>query len=103
MLILIRSVYSMLCFSREARIPYEAVVIVEPPMHDKKLRDDNYDDRTGHIKLLVKAVSMQRSQHDSRVTAYEWMAKRSPWKVWDDRVRRSFVVSKFPPPKSTRH
>ncbi|KAI0685401.1 Alpha/Beta hydrolase protein [Cytidiella melzeri] len=95
-------VYSMLCFPTDAHIPYEAMVIIEPPMHDKQLRDENYADRTGHIKLLTKAVAMQPSDFDTREKAYEVMCKRMPWKICDDRSRRLFVNNGMRPKDQSR-
>ena len=83
----------MLCFRPETRIPYESMIIIEPPMNDRQLRDEHLEDRTRHMALLAKAVGSQRTEFESREAAYEWMRKKSPWKIWDDRVLRIFVVS----------
>lgn len=85
----------MMCFKPEIRIPYKSMIVIEPPMNDRQLRDEHYEDRTRHMALLAKAVGAQRSTFDSREAAYEWMCKRSPWKIWDDRVRRIYAVSVF--------
>ena len=82
----------MMCFSDEERIPYKALVIIESPMLDKQCFDDHLEDRIAHLSLLEKAIAAQRSKYDSREAAYEWISKRGPWKVWDDRSRQICVV-----------
>ena len=61
-------------------------------MIDRQVFHDNIEDRQRQISMLTKAISAQRNQWDSRAAAYEWFAKRFPWKAWDDRVLRIFVV-----------
>ena len=85
----------MLCFKSETRNPYKSMILIEPPMNDRQLRDEHLEDRTRHMALLAKAVGSQRTEFDSREAAYEWMRMKNPWKIWDDRVMRIFVVSDF--------
>ncbi|OJA20172.1 hypothetical protein AZE42_08162 [Rhizopogon vesiculosus] len=85
------TMYSTKCFSGLPRVLYEAVILVEPPMIDRQVYQDNLEDRKRQIGMLTKIISAQRSQWDSRVAAYEWFAKRFPWKAWDDRVLRIFI------------
>lgn len=84
--------YSTKYFSGSLRVPYEAVILVEPPLIDRRVFHDNIEDRQRQTSMLTKAISAQRNQWDSRAAAYEWFAKRFPWKAWDDRVLRIFVV-----------
>lgn len=80
--------------SSETRAPYEGIIIIEPPMLDRKLLEDNYNERMGAIAMISKMVSLQQGQFASRAAAYEILrtAKRGPWKRWDDRSCRILVV-----------
>ncbi|KAH7883381.1 Alpha/beta hydrolase family-domain-containing protein [Phlebopus sp. FC_14] len=83
--------YSTKCFSGSQRVPYEAIILVEPAMIDRKVFQDNIKDRERQTSILTKATAAQRNQWDTRVTAYEWLSKRFPWNRWDERVRRILV------------
>jgi len=83
--------YSTKYFSGLPRVPYEAFILVESPMIDRQVYQDNLEDRERQIAMLTKVLSARRNQWDSRVAAYEWFAKRFPWKAWDDRVLRIFI------------
>ncbi|KAI0341089.1 hypothetical protein BDW22DRAFT_321847 [Trametopsis cervina] len=87
----VAGVLSMMYSPVEKPIPYAAMVIVEPPMHDRKVLEDNYKERTTHNKVVLKAVLGQRSQFESREAAYAWLSTHSPWKAWDERVRKLYV------------
>ena len=93
MTLVLTSAHSMACFKPETQIPYKAMILIEPPMSDRQLREEFAEDRRQHMAFLAKSVGSQRSEFESREAAYEWMCKRNPWKVWDDRVKRLFVVS----------
>lgn len=84
--------YATKCFSESPRIPFEAVVLVEPPMIDRQVFHDKIEDRKRQISMLTKVISTQRNQWDSRAAAYEWFVTRFPWKGWDDRVLRIHIV-----------
>ncbi|KIJ58734.1 hypothetical protein HYDPIDRAFT_184168 [Hydnomerulius pinastri MD-312] len=83
--------YSTIYFPAPQRVPYEAIILVEPAMIDRKVFQDNLKDRERQISMLAKAIAGQRNQWDTRIAAYEWLSKRFPWNGWDDRVCRIFV------------
>jgi len=80
--------YSTRCFTT---VPYESIILVEPPLIDRQVFQDNIQDRTRQTGVLTKAIAAQRSQWASRADAYGWFASRFPWKGWDDRVLRVHV------------
>lgn len=88
--------YSTKCFPDVASLPYEAIILVEPAFIDRETFQENYDDRIRHTDQIVAGITRQQSQWESKAIAYEWLSKKSPWKFWDERVRRIFVVSPCP-------
>jgi hypothetical protein len=68
------------------RLPFLALVLVEPTMITRELFGATIDDRVAGIKVSVSATSVRRDTWDSREAAFNWFKKRLPWKVWDPRV-----------------
>ena len=75
-----------------SRLPFLALVLVEPTMVTRELFSVNIDDRLNAMNVSVSATSTRRDTWDSREAAFNWFKKRLPWKVWDPRVIRLLSV-----------
>lgn len=85
------SLYSTMLFPNGSRIPYECMILVEPGIVDRQTFAANEHDRK-RLAALVKVVLSRRDEWDSREAASAWFLKRAPWKNWDPRVVRLYVV-----------
>ncbi|TFK50601.1 alpha/beta-hydrolase [Heliocybe sulcata] len=79
--------YSTKCYKASSGVKYEAVILVEPPMIDRDVYQANFKNREQQINLITKGISAQKSKWDSRSAAYDYFARRMPWKEWDERLR----------------
>ena len=75
-----------------SRLPFLALVLVEPTMITKELFSATIDDRLNVMNVSVNVTSARRDTWDSREAAFDWFKKRLPWKVWDPRVIRLLSV-----------
>jgi hypothetical protein len=75
-----------------SRLPFLALVLVEPTMITRELFSANIDDWMSSMNFSVNATSVRRDTWDSREAAFNWFKKRLPWKVWDPRVIRLLTV-----------
>lgn len=69
---------------------FESIVMVETITMAKQFA--TFD----KSKNLIDGAKARRDTWETKEEAYEAMKKRVPWKVWDDRVLRQFVVSMSP-------
>lgn len=44
---------------------------------------------------MKKLIASRRNIQKSKEEAYTWLAKKNPWKGWDDRVLRIYAVRRF--------
>ncbi|PFH49413.1 hypothetical protein AMATHDRAFT_63272 [Amanita thiersii Skay4041] len=82
--------YSTKLFPKD-KIPYYAIIVVEPAMIDRAIFEANIKDRQRQIGFVTKAIAAQPSVWESRKAAYDWLVKRSPWKTWDKRIVELYV------------
>ncbi|KAF8079386.1 Alpha/Beta hydrolase protein [Lyophyllum atratum] len=71
-----------------SRLPYAAIVLIEPAMITRKLFNAHLEDRMETMNFAVSATSVRRDTWDSRDMALRWFSKRFPWNSWDPRVVR---------------
>ncbi|GJJ06047.1 hypothetical protein Clacol_000235 [Clathrus columnatus] len=82
--------YSTKLFSQN-NIPYEAIILVEPPMIDRDIFMANIDDRNKQINAIVKGILKQKSFWDNRELARQWLIKRFSWNQWDNQSLELFL------------
>lgn len=70
-------------------IPYVSVVLVEPTVTNPAMF---YRHIVDSVTAVVAATVMRRERWRSRDEAFAWLERRAPWKRWDKRVLRIFVV-----------
>ena len=68
-----------------------SMVLIEPAIVDRDSFTSRPDDRI-RVEMLMKAVATRKDEWDSPDAAYEWLAKRQPWKTWDSRALRLYAV-----------
>ncbi|KAJ3548315.1 hypothetical protein NM688_g5314 [Phlebia brevispora] len=82
--------YSALFWPEPRRVPYEALVLIEPVAVDT----ESFATRTTDLKnldKLFKVVQTRRNEWDSYEAAYAWFVKRAPWSSWDLRTLQLHV------------
>lgn len=61
-------------------------------MIDRDVHNANLQDREGQIRMIMKAVAASRSSWTTKEEALTSLSGKYPWKAWDPRVLRLFVV-----------
>lgn len=79
------AMFSTKCYS-SGELPYESIILVEPPMIDRHVFQANIKDRERQTSMLTKAIAAQRNTWNNRKAAFEYFVKRAPWKTWDIRT-----------------
>lgn len=73
-------------------IPYAFIILVDPTLVDRQLYNAHLEERERQVNHVIAAVSKGRTTWESREEAFTWFSKNHPWKKWDERVVRLFVV-----------
>ncbi|KAJ8487341.1 hypothetical protein ONZ45_g14376 [Pleurotus djamor] len=68
-------------------------ILIDPAMVPKELWDSNTDNCQAIFTFSLKAAASRRHEWESKEDAYAWMKSRRPWKGWDARVLKAFVIS----------
>lgn len=87
--------YSTTLFE-QVRVPYEAIILLEPALDDRQLYNADVETREQIIQGRIKVLNAARSDWESRAAAFEWLSRRFPWKQWDERIRYIYVVGSYP-------
>ena len=74
-------------------LPYAALILIEPTMIPDELFYAHFDDRMTTMEVIVNTTSLRRDTWTSREEALDWFRRKFPWKTWDPRAIRLFVVS----------
>jgi pimeloyl-ACP methyl ester carboxylesterase len=72
-------------------IPYDAIILIEPPMIDKDVFNQHLRERQGQIGHISKALIKQKDIWPNREAARAWLTSRLPWKTWDGRVLDLYI------------
>lgn len=75
-----------------ADIPYEAIVLIEPPMIDRAVFNQNLKDRQSQIGYISKALLKQQSVWSNLEEARAWFKSRPPWNTWNENAFDLFMV-----------
>ncbi|PPQ72730.1 hypothetical protein CVT25_012357 [Psilocybe cyanescens] len=74
-----------------ADIPYEAIVLIEPPMIDRAVFNQNLKDRQSQIGYISKALLKQQSVWSNLEEARAWFKSRPPWNTWNENAFDLFM------------
>ena len=74
-------------------IPYRQIILVEPSLVDRETFDAHINERREHLDRLIKSISGRRKEWDSRQAALDYFLSRMPWREWDPRSVKIYVVS----------
>ncbi|KAG6919894.1 hypothetical protein DXG01_015602 [Tephrocybe rancida] len=74
--------------SAPSKVPFAALVLVEPAMVSRELFYAHYEDRMATMDFTVRVTSARRDKWESHDAAFEYFKKRFPWSSWDTRVVR---------------
>ncbi|KDR69560.1 hypothetical protein GALMADRAFT_145312 [Galerina marginata CBS 339.88] len=83
----IASVLTTTLFGPPNAVPFEMVILIEPPMFSPEMANN----MTEMYRIVEKTTSSRRSMWNSKEEAYMWLKKRSPWKFWDPRILKLHV------------
>jgi len=86
------SIFATALFGKPSEAPFDMVILVDPPLFGP----DDVNNMTEVYKTVVKTTPSRRSVWESKEEAHEWLKTRLPWKVWDPRVLKLYVVRKCP-------
>lgn len=81
-------------------IPYASIILLEPhmmPRHIVKWMQKNKGSQPTPLQVLAESAKTRKDTWPSREAAQQWFAKRYPWKLWDQRALRLFVVRMMHP------
>lgn len=76
-------------------LPYHTLIFVDPTMCREEFWYRNLHTRKGLFDYgaLATGSAGRRDRWISKEEAFSWFSNRFPWKTWDTRAVRSFVVS----------
>ena len=77
-------------FNPPSKIPFNAVILIEPPIFPKEMYALH---ETPVYKAISSMTPLRRENWASREAAQAWMAKRLPWSMWDPEALEIYVVS----------
>lgn len=74
------------------KLPFSSMILVEPGMMTREIYAVAFKEPT-LFKQVIERTRKGKDIWPSRDAALKWLSERSPWKRWDPRVLRLFIVS----------
>lgn len=65
------------------------MILIDPPMAAR----NTFGQDSAMYRMVEATTPVRRDQWEGREHARKWMRQRQPWKTWDERMFKQFIVS----------